>query len=95
MNKPNKLTIKQAVLIIFLMGLAWLISPAQCSSESCAYTATIAGLFTFGLMIVAAVFILNYWVKFFGADNGDEFRLIDFIIFVLLTIIYIVQCFAM
>lgn len=95
MNKPNKLTIKYAVAIICLISLAWLVSPAQCSSESCAYTAIVAGLFTFGLMIVAAILILNYWVKFLGTDNSDEFRLIDFIIFVLLTITYIVQCFVM
>ena len=95
MNKFNILIKERGVLLLFLMGLAWLTSPSKCSSESCAYTAILAGLFTFGLMIIVGVFLLNSWYRLVKEENENNATIKDFLILVLISIIYLAHWFLM
>ena len=95
LNKFNILIKERGVLLLFLMGLAWLTSPSKCSSDSCAYTAILAGLFTFGLMIIVGVFLLNSWYRLVKEENENNATIKDFLILVLISIIYLAQWFLM
>ena len=54
-----------------------------------------AQLLTFGLMIIVGVFLLNSWYRLVKEENENNATIKDFLILVLISIIYLAQWFLM
>ena len=66
----NKMFI--AVHSYWLMLLAWLIFPGKCGSESCAYSAILAGIVGLIIMIIVSILILINWSRIAHYDNNNS-----------------------